>query len=581
MKEHLITLLENALAALCRDGIVQNQEVPTVSLEATRQQIHGDFSSNIAMLLAKLCRMAPLSIAKRLVAEIPPDPAIRKIEVVQPGFINFFVQEAILFDVIAQALRDPLTFGRSSRGRGTKIQLEFVSANPTGPLHVGHGRGAAYGAALANLLRAVGCSVHTEYYVNDAGRQMDILALSVWLRYLEQHAYTVVMPDNAYRGAYIHDIAEAVSQTYGAQFLPTTFTPPQCADTADVETFLDVFIELCRTTLGEANYRTLHRFGCDSILTGIRDDLSRFGVVFDRWYSEQSLVEQGLLASALETLKLTSSVYEQDGALWFRSTGFGDEKDRVVIRDNGAPTYFASDIAYHVDKFSRGFDLALNVWGADHHGYISRVKAALQVMGIDPSRLEILLVQFASLYRSGQKVQMSTRSGEFVTLNELIADVGVDAARFFYISRRSDQHLDFDLDLAKAQSQENPVYYLQYAHARICSVFRALAQTGESFDREGALSHLGRLIESKERNLSTLLSRYTDVIWYAAQNREPHSLANYLRDLATEYHAYYNTHKILVEEFPLRSARLALCAAIKHVLQDGLSLLGVSAPEEM
>ncbi len=581
MKDHLIALIENALEALRRDGALPDHLPPTVTLETARQDKHGDLSSNIAMLLAKPCRMAPLAIAKLVVDKIPPDPSIRKVEAVAPGFINFFVQESALFEIIATILNDPPAFGRSVRGRGTKIQIEFVSANPTGPLHVGHGRGAAYGAALTNLLRAVGYDVRTEYYVNDAGRQMDILALSVWLRYLEHHGHSVAIPDNAYRGAYVVDIGTEVSRAFGAKFSPPTFLAPLIADYPDGETFLDAFIDYCRHTLGEADYRALHRFGCDAILAGIRDDLAAFGVVFDQWYSERSLLDRGLLTSSLERLNHTAFVYRQDGAVWFKSTAFGDEKDRVVIRENGAPTYFASDIAYHVEKFARGFDLAINIWGADHHGYTPRVKAALSALEIDPAKLEILLVQFASLYRGGQKVQMSTRSGEFVTLKELVTDVGVDAARFFYTSRRSDQHLDFDLDLAKAQNQENPVYYLQYAHARICSVFRQLTQHGGGFDRDAAKSHLNRLEQPKERALAALLARYPEVVWDAAANREPHLIANFLRDLATEYHAFYNAHKIIVDDIPLRMARLGLCAATRVVLQSGLSHLGVTAPEEM
>lgn len=533
------------------------------------------------MLLAKPCRMAPLSIAQLIIERIPTDRRVRRIEAVAPGFINFFVQESILFEVVSKILTDPANCGRSTRGKGTKIQLEFVSANPTGPLHVGHGRGAAYGAALANLLRTVGYEVQTEYYVNDAGRQMDILALSVWLRYLEQHALAVTFPDNAYQGAYVTEIATALTRAHDVRYLPLSFAAPLLADYPDGETYLDASIAYCRSALSEDGYRALHQFGCNSILADIRDDLSRFGVVFDRWYSERSLLASGLLESSLERLKRARFIYEKDGAQWFRSTAWGDEKDRVVVRENGAPTYFASDIAYHIDKFDRGFDRALNIWGADHHGYIPRVKAALSALEIEPSRLEVLLVQFANLYRGDQKVQMSTRSGKFVTLRELVDEVGVDATRFFYTSRRSDQHLDFDLDLAKARSQENPVYYLQYAHARICSVFRQLVQQGGNFESDDALAHLSRLGESKERSLCALLARYPETIWNSAKNREPHAVANYLRELATEYHAFYNTHKIIVDDIPLRLARLALCAAIGVVLKDGLSLLGVSAPEVM
>jgi arginyl-tRNA synthetase len=584
LKDQLISLLECSLDTLRREALIPEVS-PVVTLEPTKHEKYGDLSSNLAMLLAKPCRMAPMAIAKLLVEHIPAHSAIEKIEVVAPGFINFFVNDSTLFAAVARILANPAECGRSTAGHGQRIQLEFVSANPTGPLHVGHGRGAAYGAALANLLRAVGYDVHTEYYVNDAGRQMDILALSVWLRYLEQHTPdstpAVLIPDNAYRGTYVAEIASSLGATHGLRFLLPAFSPPRLTDHSDGEVFLDSFVDYCRTALGDERYRLLHQFGCDAILADIRDDLARFGVVYDQWYSERSLLDRGLLNSSLEKLKQTRFVYEKDGALWFQSTAFGDEKDRVVVRENGVPTYFASDIAYHLDKFARGFDIALNIWGADHHGYIPRVRAALSALGLEPSRLEVLLVQFASLYRGGQKVQMSTRSGQFVTLRELVSDVGVDAARFFYTSRRSDQHLDFDLDLAKAQSQENPVYYLQYAHARISSVFRQLAQQGGEFEPTSACAHLGLLKEPKERAIGQLLARYAEVVWNAAQNREPHAIASYLRDLATEYHAFYNAHKIIVEDIPLRRARLALCAAIGAVLRDGLLLLGVSAPEEM
>jgi arginyl-tRNA synthetase len=582
LKDHLKELLDAALTALVEDGtLALSQPRPEIAIDPPRHANHGDFSSNIAMLLAKPCRMAPLAIAEALVRKLPRGGLVRSVETAAPGFINFFVDPTALFKVIADILRAPEQWGRAHAAHAGRIQLEFVSANPTGPLHVGHGRGAAYGAALANLLRAAGYDVVTEYYVNDAGRQMDILALSVWLRYLEQLGVAFEFPRNAYRGDYVRDIARALVTRDGARFAPDGCTLPTRAPETDDEEFVDACIEYCRTTLGAGAYAEIHAFGCDAILEEIKQDLARFGVQFDCWYSERSLLQNGLLDQALTRLRATEFMYRKDGAEWFRSTAFGDEKDRVVVRENGAPTYFASDIAYHADKFARGFDRVLNIWGADHHGYIPRVRAALAALGLDPTRLEILLVQFASLYRGGEKVQMSTRSGEFVTLRELIDEVGADAARFFYTTRRCEQHLDFDLDLAKRQSQDNPVYYLQYAHARICSVFRQLAQLGAYFDQEAAISSLSHLGEPKEHALAALLGRYPDVIRNAAERREPHAVANYLHDLATEYHAYYNAHKILVDDLPLRQARLALCAATRAVLASGLTLLGVAAPEEM
>ena len=583
LKEHLKSLIERALHSLAAAGELSLPDpLPGIAIEPPRHVAHGDFSCNIGMLLAKACRKSPLAIADMIGAQIGIDESLEKIEVIAPGFINFRLRQATIFRIIETLLRDPVNCGRSQRGAGRRIQLEFVSANPTGPLHVGHGRGAAYGAALANLLRASGYQVVTEYYVNDAGRQMDILALSVWLRYLERAGRAIDFPTNGYRGDYIIQMAADVEAQYDRRFLPEhAGSLPAIAALANDEEVLDARIAHCRATLGERDYQLLHAFACAAILCGIKDDLSAFGVEFDHWYSERSLTERGLLESALERLRRTGYVFTKDGAEWFRSTAFGDEKDRVLIRENGVPTYFASDVAYHVDKFDRGFDKVVNIWGADHHGYIPRVKATLQALGLDPDRLEVLLVQFASLFRNGQKVQMSTRAGEFVTLSELIAEVGVDAARYFYSSRRSDQHLDFDLDLAKAQSQDNPVYYLQYAHARICSVFRQVTQQRGALDMRDGLAHLERLTEPREHQLAALLARYSGVVASAAEQREPHAIANFLRDVATEYHAFYNHHKINVDDVPLRLARLALCAAVSLVLAHGLSLLGVSAPQEM
>ncbi len=552
---------------------------PEVVLEPPRHSIHGDLSCNIAMLLAKPCRQAPLAIAGKIASRITCDEGIARVEIAPPGFLNFRLCADTMLRIVETILSAPTTASVTQNAVTHSVLLEFVSANPTGPLHVGHGRGAAYGAALANLLRAVGQRVTTEYYVNDAGRQMDILALSVWLRYLSTAELTREFPENAYRGAYIHDIANDLRNIHGGRF-ERSFTLALAAEIADPEARLDHLIAHCRSTLAD-DYELVHRFACDAILRGISDDLAAFGVTFDNWYSEQSLTARGLLSSALDALEAAGYTFREAGALWFRASAVGDEKDRVLVRENGNPTYFASDVAYHRDKFARGFARAINIWGADHHGYIPRVKAVLQVLGLAPANLDILLVQFASLYRAGQKVQMSTRSGEFVTLRELIDEVGKDAARYFYSSRRSDQHLDFDLDLAKEQSQDNPVYYLQYAHARICSVFRQHAQAGQDFSPAIACAQLALLVEPKETQLTGVLSRYSDVVTNAAASLDPHLVANYLRDLATEYHAYYNTHKILVDESNLRLARLALCAAVRIVLAHGLGLLGVSAPEEM
>ncbi len=554
-------------------------EPPAYVIEPPRNPAHGDFSTNLAMTLAKPCRKAPLELARSIVAALDVPAFVERIEIAPPGFINFTLKSGAMLDVIADIVGAGERYGESTQGAASYVQIEFVSANPTGPLHVGHGRGAAYGSALTRLLRATGARVHAEYYVNDAGRQMDILALSVWLRYLQAQGVSVALPDNAYRGDYIHDIALALAARDGARYLATPVLPDATTH-VDPEARLDAAIAACRGCLGEERYRAVHAWACDAILAGIREDLAAFGVEFDQWYSERSLADAGKIEAMLERLRAHGDVYVKDGAQWFASSAYGDEKDRVVIRDNGVATYFASDIAYHAEKLERGFTRVLDIWGADHHGYVPRVKAALTALGEDPARLEVLLVQFAVLYRGGERVQMSTRSGEFVTLRELIDEVGVDAARFFYLMRRSDQHLDFDLDLAKSQSQDNPVYYLQYAHARICSIFRQAGLAYEADMREG-LAARAALVEKREQALAALLGRFPDVVGNAARDREPHQIANYLREVAVEFHGYYNAHKILTPEPELRAARLALCAAVRIVLANGLRLLGVSAPTEM
>ncbi|HYR05339.1 MAG TPA: arginine--tRNA ligase, partial [Gallionella sp.] len=469
-------------------------------------------------------------------------------------------------------------YGHGTLGAGRKAQVEFVSANPTGPLHVGHGRGAAYGASLANVLAAAGYAVTREFYVNDAGRQMDILALSTWLRYLELHGAHLAFPKNAYQGAYVRDMAQQIKAAHGAKYVrPVDHafdgTPPA---EEDGDAHLDALIANAKRLLGE-DYAYIHNHALTEQLGDCRNDLAEFGVHFDEWFSEQSLFDSGLVARAVETLKTGNHLYLQDGAWWFRSTTFGDEKDRVVRRENGLYTYFASDIAYHLNKFERGFERIINVWGADHHGYIPRVNGALQALGLDSSRLTVALVQFAVLYRNGQKAAMSTRSGEFVTLRELRNEVGNDATRFFYVLRKSDQHLDFDLDLAKSQSNENPVYYVQYAHARVHSV---LAQWDGK--RAGLLKANTSLLDSDyEMALLQRLIDYPQTIENAAHDLAPHLIAFYLRELAADFHSYYNASRFLVEDEALKYARLALIAAVAQVLKNGLALLGVSAPGEM
>ncbi|MGB1109782.1 MAG: arginine--tRNA ligase [Gammaproteobacteria bacterium] len=586
MKDQIAALMAGALETLKSDGVVPEDFECSIRIDATKDATHGDFASNLAMILAKPCRDNPRSIATKLVGALPASDIIDRAEIAGPGFINFFVREGARSGVVGDILQAGDAFGRSDKGAGTRVQVEFVSANPTGPLHVGHGRGAAYGATVANLLEAVGFDVQREYYVNDAGRQMDILAASVWLRYLELGGAEFEFPSNGYQGDYVQDIAATLRRENGESLehpVASVFegVPADAPAGGDKEQHIDGLIDSAKRLLGSDGYRKVFDAGLNTILDDIRDDLGLFGAHYDEWFSERSLMDNESVPRAIEKLKASGHVYESNGALWFRSTDFGDEKDRVVVRDNGQTTYFASDIAYHLNKLERGFDRVIDVWGADHHGYVPRVKAAMQAMGANADALEVLLVQFAVLYRGGEKVQMSTRSGEFVTLRQLRKEVGADAARFFYVMRRCEQHLDFDLDLAKSQSSENPVYYIQYAHARVASVFRQLAERGIEFDSERGLQSLDRLSEAHEEKLISRLATYSETLEKAAMGHEPHVLAHYLRDLANDFHTYYNAHQFLVDDQDLREARLCLITATRQVIRNGLLLLGVSAPDEM
>lgn len=586
MKHHLETLLNQALSQLRQDGGLPADVIAEAKVERSRDRQHGDFASNVAMTLTKTAKRKPRELAEMIVATLPSSTLVSKVEIAGPGFINFFIPTTAYQKIIGDILTAGDSYGRSTVGAQLPIQVEFVSANPTGPLHVGHGRGAAYGAAVANLLDASGFRVHREYYVNDAGRQMDILAASVWLRYLELLGETFAFPSNGYKGEYVRDIAASLLRIHGDKFHRSVIQvmadlPLDAPAGGDKEEYIDAIIERAKQLLVPADYRTVFDAGLDIVLADIRQDLEEFGVTYDQWYSERSLTESGAVERALARLRASGHAYEKDGALWFRATDFGDEKDRVLVRDNGQTTYFASDIAYHMDKLERGFARVIDVWGADHHGYVPRVKAALQAMGDDPSKLDVLLVQFAILYKGGERMQMSTRSGEFVTLRELRDEVGNDAARFFYVTRKCEQHMDFDLDLAKSQSADNPVYYIQYAHARVCSVLRQLSEKGLQHDTQRGADNLHLLHEEHEQALMISLSRYTEVVEAAALNHEPHLVAHYLREVAHDFHTYYNTHQFLVESDAVRDARLNLIVATRQVIRNGLALLGVSAPESM
>lgn len=587
MKTKLSQILIAVVDQLKQQGVIPPEQAVRVQVDHTKDKAHGDFATNLAMMLAKPAGMAPRQLADKIAALLPQDSVIRKVDIAGPGFINFFVADEAKFAVVDQVLQQGASFGHSQVGQGRSVLVEFVSANPTGPLHVGHGRGAAYGASLANLMAFAGYDVTREYYVNDAGRQMDILATSVWLRYLEVCGEELVFPSNGYKGDYIYGIVRKLHQEVGERLRKPVFEvfAGVCNDEGqeggDKEQHIDDLIARAKALLGAADYDKVFDLALKDILTDIEEDLVEFDVKFDNWFSERSLMHSGVVDAALEKLQKSGKIYEQKGALWFRSTDYGDEKDRVVVRENGLKTYFASDIAYHFDKLERGYETLIDIWGADHHGYVPRVKAAMQAMETSPDALEVQLVQFAILYRGGERAQMSTRSGQFVTLRELRDEVGADAARFFYVARKSEQHMDFDLDLAKSKSNENPVYYIQYAHARICSVLAQLADKGYRYDQAQGLANLECLSEEQETHLATKLAQFPDLISRAALAREPHQIAYYLKDLAHGLHSYYNSQQFIVEQDDLRNARLALICAVQQVLQTGLQIIGVSAPEKM
>ncbi len=583
IKTHLSGLMRAALLSLAPD-----QADTPILIERPKQAAHGDYACNLAKKLARALKRNPREIAQLLLGEIPPSPFVARTEIAGAGFINFHLLPAAKLDVVRRILDQGENFGRSMQGGKRKLQIEFVSANPTGPLHVGHGRGAAYGASLSSLLAFAGWDVTREYYVNDAGRQMDILALSGWLRYLERCGENVPFPPNAYQGEYVRDMAAAMQTAHGNKFVRPAAavlqgTPglPDAARADDEaktqrEAHLDALIASGKRLLGK-DWDYVHAHVLTEQLADCRSDLEEFGVNYDVWFSEKSLFDTGLVARCVELLEKAGHIYEQNGARWFRSTTFGDEKDRVVQRDNGLYTYFASDIAYHLNKFERGFTRIINIWGADHHGYIPRVKGSLAALGLDPDVLDVALVQFAVLYRNGQKAPMSTRSGEFVTLRTLREEVGNDACRFFYVLRKSDQHLDFDLDLAKSQTNENPVYYIQYAHARVCSV---LAQwNGDESDLGKA--DLARLDNAYELALAAKLGEFPEQVEAAAADLAPHMIAFYLKDLSAAFHSYYNAERMLVDDVALKDARVALAVAVRQVIRNGLAILGVSCPQSM
>ncbi len=592
MKPHLQDLLTQALTAACA-GLGKDAPAVTPLIDATKDRSHGDFASNLAMVCAKPLGLAPRKLAEALLAHLPPSPRVAKVEIAGPGFINFFLTGDAVTAVIPDILTAGECWGQDLSGSKGRVMVEFVSANPTGPMHVGHGRGAAYGDTLANLFAATGYAVHREYYINDAGRQVDVLTMSVWLRYLEAGGVEVGFPKRGYPADYIKFTAAKLRAVHGSAFQHSQEAvfdglgvEPQVPEGADDKTkdliklaqekYADGLIERARTLLG-AHYGTITAAALADQLATIRATLESFNVRYDQWYSEQALVDSGFAKTAIERLTAKGFVYEKDGAQWLKTTDCGDEKDRVLFKADGAATYFANDLAYHVDKLDRGYPLLVDVWGADHHGYISRVRAAIEMLTGRKDALEVALMQFVTL-SSGK---MGKRSGNFVTLQDLIDEVGADSTRFFYLSRSHDQHLEFDIDLARSQSNDNPVFYVQYAHARICSVFRQLADKGGTHDEALGLASLARLDTEEEKTLLTALARYPELLRVAAAHRTPHTLAFYLQELAAALHGYYNQHKFLVDDAALQAARLTLIRATQSVLRGALGLLGVRPKDSM
>jgi arginyl-tRNA synthetase len=554
MKHYIQTLIAASAGAAFNAGDFPSNDFTEFFVEEPKQDAHGDFSTNLAMTMARVQKMAPRKIAEIILAHIQdPDGVVEKTEIAGPGFINFYLKPAAWHPVVREVREKGDGYGSQNLGRGEKVQVEFVSSNPTGPLHVGHGRGAAVGDSVANILSFCGYNVQREYYINDSGRQIQTLGRSVFLRYQALLGRPVDFPEECYQGDYIRDDAIRLLDREGSSLL---------------EKDEDEAVLYCA------------RYAAGRIIDGIRQDLADFGVEFDNWFSEQSLYDAGKVAEAIGELKDRGVVYENEGAFWFKTTDFGDEKDRVVVRNNGRTTYFASDIAYHQDKFERGFNRCIDVWGADHHGYIPRVTAAIEASGYQREQFGVILVQLVNLLRGGEPVAMSTRSGTFVTLGDVIEEVGADAARFIFLTRHSDSPLDFDLEVAKKKTNENPVYYVQYVHARISSIARKGLERGITA-AEGDPVALALLTETEEIQLIKQMARYSEVVGASAETMEPHRITFYLMNLAAGFHAYYNKHRVLGDDARLSAARLDLVLAVQRVIRNGLTLLGVSAPDKM
>jgi arginyl-tRNA synthetase len=553
MKERIATLLRDTVGGLIKNGFMPELDLNTVTISIPTNKDFGDFATNVAMMTASKAKKNPREIAEGIKYSLESHSGIfEKIEIAGPGFINMYLNPLMWVNELKDIVKQRQSYGRSTYGALTKVQVEFVSANPTGPLHIGHGRGAAVGDTLARILSAAGFTVEAEYYINDIGNQMNNLGLSVLARYRELHGETITFPDDGYQGDYIQDLARDLNEIHADELLTKE---------------RDEAIRICR------------EFATDIIMRGIQEDLERFNVHFDRWFSESSLYKDKKVQETLEYLAGNGLSYEEDGALWFRTSRYGDEKDRVLRKQDGTLTYFAPDIAYHKDKLNRGFDKIIDIWGADHHGYVPRMKAAMEALGARRDCFHALLIQLVSLVRDGKPVSMSTRAGQFVTLREIIDEVGKDVARYFFMMRRCDSQLVFDLDLAKKKSDENPVYYIQYAHARICSIMKNAAESGLSFNTTSA--DLSLLASGEDLELIKTLAAYPEIIVSAACELEPHRIAFYLLDLATAFHRFYNRNRVISENAPLTMARLVLVAAVRQVISNALSLMGIDSPESM
>ncbi|HHV72358.1 MAG TPA: arginine--tRNA ligase [Clostridia bacterium] len=548
LRQAIAQAVEKAVA----DGVFQYEKLPEIILEVPREKAHGDYATNLAMLLTRQAKQPPRKIAEAIVARLPQEnKLIARVEIAGPGFINFYLTNDWLYAGLAEIGKQGENYGKTNTGKGRKVQVEFVSANPTGPLHMGNGRGGAIGSVLANLLETAGFDVTREFYINDAGNQIENFGLSLEARYLELLGQDYTFPEKGYRGEDIKQCMADLIALEGDKYLQL---PP------------------------EERRKKLVSYALKEKLTAIKNDLAAFGVEYDVWFSEQSLYDSGKIKETLDLLQEKGYLYEKDGAIWLKTTLFGDDKDEVVVRANGVPTYFAADIAYHRDKFERGFTWIINIWGADHHGHVARMKGAMAALGYDPDQLDVIIMQLVRLVRKGEQVRMSKRAGEMVTLSELVEEVGKDAARFFFLLRSADSHLDFDLDLAKEASNENPVYYVQYAHARICSILRQAAERGVTLPQTGDLTLLKT---EAELDLIRKLVQFPEEIALAALRKEPHRLARYVHDLAGLFHSFYNSCRVISDDEKLTAARLVLVDAARIVLRNSLNILGITAPERM